>query len=183
MASDLIHLRLKSGLTIVTTWQQDLGSYGHVERPWMAKHSNYHTLLLLSARLVGRGTGKKRLNHECHAWIFLSTTSERLIGLLSKSCALLLRLERDRCTSCVLKRWGMSWPVMGINTPLVVSPTCPAASSIWGVLSSCKGHKKATTWAAEGKKPLSSGPEHVSPPGASEADKLCWAGAGVKVDS
>lgn len=38
--------------------------------------------------------GEKKQDYECYAWIFLSTTSERLIRVLTKSCTLLLRLER-----------------------------------------------------------------------------------------
>lgn len=60
----------------------------------MAKHRHDHTLLLFSARLVGRGAGEKDQNYEFYAWIFLSVTSERLIRILTKSCTLLLRLER-----------------------------------------------------------------------------------------
>lgn len=77
----------------------------------------------------------------------------------------------------------MSWPVMGINTPLAVSPTCPAASTTWDLLSLGKGTNKPPPELHRGKKPLSSGPEHVSQSGVSEANKLCWAGAGVKVGS
>jgi len=59
MASDLIHFRLKSGLTIATAWQKDLGSSGREERSRVGEQGCSHPAPCLCQSWGQRSRGKE----------------------------------------------------------------------------------------------------------------------------
>lgn len=67
---------------------------------------NIRTITACSLSLPVLGAeeqGKKDWNYILYDWLFLSRASERLTRLLTKACALLLRLERGTDAPLLLR--------------------------------------------------------------------------------